>query len=112
MPECILLQIGQCGNQIGSRFWQKASKLNSYYSLTLYQSFKLSLIFQEEEHSGLYDESMATFFTNEVAGRRTRASGCPVGCLKARGLKIDMEPSIIKYTLVNVRRGWKKGWTI
>jgi len=63
MPEVITIQVGQCGNQIGSRFWAKAYEEQILYGDT-------------------YAESFSTFFseTND-------------GAVKARGVMIDMEPS-------------------
>ena len=49
MPrEIITLQVGQCGNQIGCRFWELALREHSTKS----------------KRKALYDESMSTFFRN------------------------------------------------
>ena len=49
MPrEIITLQVGQCGNQIGCRFWELALREHS----------------KKSKRKALYDESMSTFFRN------------------------------------------------
>ena len=49
MPrEIITLQVGQCGNQIGCRFWELALREHSIKS----------------KRKAVYDESMSTFFRN------------------------------------------------
>ena len=68
MPRGIItLQVGQCGNQIGSRFWD----------LTL----------KEHAARGLDDDSMLSFF--DVTEKQGEIS------IKARSLLIDMEESVI-----------------
>eukprot|EP00158_Paraphelidium_tribonemae_P004991 Partr_v1_DN27091_c3_g1_i3_m28787 len=47
MPQSILLQVGQCGNQVGSRFWTSALEEHAQYNTT-----------------GVFDDSMATLFRN------------------------------------------------
>ena len=50
MPrECVTVQIGQCGNQIGSRFWDMVLSEHANHGTA--------------QH-GLFDESMSTFFRN------------------------------------------------
>ena len=41
------LSVGQCGNQIGARFWDMALREHAQYNQSM-----------------LYDETMATFFRN------------------------------------------------
>ena len=49
MPrEIITLQVGQCGNQIGCRFWELALREHS----------------NKAKGKALYDDSMSTFFRN------------------------------------------------
>ena len=48
MPrELITIQVGQCGNQIGMRFWELALKEHAKYS-----------------KSPIYDEALSSFFRN------------------------------------------------
>ena len=73
MPrELITIQVGQCGNQIGHKFW----------NLLL------------EEHSkhnphGLYDEALSSFFRNTDKGS-TLPINTPIKFLKARAVVVDM----------------------
>ncbi len=70
MPrEIITVQVGQCGNQIGMKFWDLALR----------------------EHAScgvLYDDSMSSFFKNE-----NNTSEIPI--LKARCLVVDTEEGVI-----------------
>ncbi|KAI9172999.1 hypothetical protein H9P43_007130 [Blastocladiella emersonii ATCC 22665] len=84
MPQSIVIQVGQCGNQIGGRFWEKALQEHSHYNA-----------------KGVYDESMSTFFRNvEIRGKRRRmlpvGDGTdPIQGLEARGIMVDMEEGVI-----------------
>ena len=51
MPESIVIQVGQCGNQIGGRFWDLALQEHA-----------------EHNTQGLYDEPLSTFFRNVDLG--------------------------------------------
>jgi tubulin epsilon len=72
MPESIFVQVGQCGNQIGSRFWDLALQEHASVNKT-----------------GLYDEAMSSFFRNpaKVGGK--------ISMLKARAVLIDMEEKVL-----------------
>ncbi|KAJ3022310.1 Tubulin epsilon chain [Thoreauomyces humboldtii] len=82
MSQSIVIQVGQCGNQIGSRFWD--------------------MVLQEHAKNnpkGLYDDALGTFFRNVD---RHGFSNHPVGDgtrrisgLRARGVMIDMEERVI-----------------
>ncbi|TPX60608.1 hypothetical protein PhCBS80983_g01712 [Powellomyces hirtus] len=84
MSNCIVIQVGQCGNQIGGRFWD--------------------MVLQEHARNnkrGIYDDALATFFRN-VKTNRAGCSNVEVGDgkgritgLRARGVMIDMEPGVI-----------------
>ncbi|KAJ3293807.1 Tubulin epsilon chain [Borealophlyctis nickersoniae] len=83
MSQSIVVQVGQCGNQIGSRFWDMVLQEHAKYN-----------------KSGVYDEALATFFRN--VDQRRGIANIPVGDgtsrirgLKARGLMIDMEEGVI-----------------
>jgi tubulin epsilon len=52
MPrEMVTIHVGQCGNQIGMRFWELALKEHAKYS-----------------KSNIYDDALSSFFRN-VSGR-------------------------------------------
>lgn len=85
MPrELITVQVGQCGNQIGRRFWQQAlaehaSAVNS---------------------NGVFDECMSTFFTNvDPRSGAELPCGEPIAALKARAVLVDMEDGVVNETL-------------
>eukprot|EP00049_Salpingoeca_infusionum_P013120 m.245266 g.245266 ORF g.245266 m.245266 type:complete len:463 (-) comp15363_c0_seq2:310-1698(-) len=81
MTQSLVIQIGQCGNQIGAQFWQKALEEHKHFN-----------------HSRDYDEPMHTFFRNvdtSVAPYRELEYGSKVHTLKARAVMIDMEEGVI-----------------
>ena len=89
MTQNITIQIGQCGNQIGCRFWDLA--LREHASIN---------------KKGIFDESMSTFFRNVESKARTTLAGdaieIPVGKgnerireLRARAVLIDMEEGVV-----------------
>ena len=51
MTQSVVVQVGQCGNQIGCRFWDLALREHAAVN-----------------HKGLYDEPISTFFRNVVSG--------------------------------------------
>jgi tubulin epsilon len=83
MPrEIIAIQVGQCGNQLGCRFWELALREHAAHN-----------------PSGKFVESMSSFFRN-VDSRND--SEIPVGqgdqpirTLKARAIPIDMEEGVL-----------------
>lgn len=88
MTQSIVIQVGQCGNQIGCRFWDLA--LREHASIN---------------KSGRYDESLSSFFRN-VDTRYEDPKDIPVGdgkgkirSLKARAVLIDMEEGVVNETL-------------
>ncbi|PRP81836.1 epsilon tubulin [Planoprotostelium fungivorum] len=81
--ELITIQVGQCGNQIGWKFWETALKEHASYN-----------------KGGVFDESLSTFFRN-VDTRYTDPQEIPVGDgrgairgLKARAILVDMEEGV------------------
>ena len=78
------VQVGQCGNQIGLRFWELAVK----------------------EHASLGDgnrflPSMSTFFrhVDSRTGEELSSEGVPISRLKARAVLIDMEEGVVNSSL-------------
>lgn len=71
MPrEIITIQVGQCGNQIGSRFWELALREHAARGIT-------------------YDDSMSSFFTYDESSNQ----------LKARAILVDMEEGVLNSLL-------------
>lgn len=83
----LLLQVGQCGNQIGCRFWDMALKEHAATS-----------------KDTIYDEPLSSFFRNVDARQsREEGGGLPVGSsiskLKARAVLVDTEDGVLKQLL-------------
>nr|WAQ15576.1 tubulin epsilon [Halisarca dujardinii] len=88
MTQSIVVQVGQCGNQIGCRFWDLALREHGHYN-----------------KSGVYDEPISCFFRN-VDTRGGGNSDLPVGngkgkisSLKARAVIVDMEEGVVNELL-------------
>ena len=79
MPrEIITIQVGQCGNQIGLKFWEQALK--------------------EHQNQQVYDDSLSSFFRNgEMNGDMFQdyEVGSDINDLKARAIVVDMECGVI-----------------
>ncbi|VDD79665.1 unnamed protein product [Mesocestoides corti] len=71
MTQSIFIQVGQCGNQIGHRFWDLALREHA-----------------EANKGHRFDESMRTFF--DISSMNSRQ------ILKARSLLVDMEEGVVK----------------
>ncbi|KAG2495742.1 hypothetical protein HYH03_006339 [Edaphochlamys debaryana] len=89
MPrELVTIQVGQCGNQVGCRFWELALREHAAYNV-----------------KGVYDEALSSFFRN-VDTRVEPPQNLPVGdgrgpirTLKARSVIVDMECGVINEML-------------
>jgi tubulin epsilon len=85
MPrELITLQVGQCGNQIGARFWELAAA-----------EHRAQLV---KGAGASYDEALSTFFRNveDPADDGTGlAVGSPVEHLQARAVLLDTEEGVV-----------------
>ena len=84
MTQSIVIQVGQCGNQIGSRFWDLALREHSQYN-----------------KQGLYDEPLSTFFRNVGVSKKGYRE-IPLGngrekicALRARAVLVDMEEGVV-----------------
>ncbi|OAE26827.1 hypothetical protein AXG93_215s1250 [Marchantia polymorpha subsp. ruderalis] len=92
MPrECITIQAGQCGNQVGCKFWESALREHAAAaSGTRYPAF---------------DDALSSFFRNVdtryTPPREIKAGNCsvPIQCLKARAVLIDMEEGVVNQLL-------------
>ncbi|KAJ3270606.1 Tubulin epsilon chain [Terramyces sp. JEL0728] len=87
MPQSIVLQVGQCGNQVTETNIQIASK---FWNLALQEEAKYN-------NTGVYNDSLSTFFRNVDPKKRIANInvGNPITALKARGIMIDMEEGVI-----------------
>ncbi|XP_002739740.1 tubulin epsilon chain-like [Saccoglossus kowalevskii] len=84
MTQSIVVQVGQCGNQIGCRFWDLALREHA----------------SRNKH-GVFDEPLSSFFRN-VDTRYDDPANIPIGIgknkiktLKARAVLIDMEEGVV-----------------
>ncbi|KAK7091905.1 hypothetical protein V1264_009523 [Littorina saxatilis] len=84
MTQSIVVQVGQCGNQIGCRFWDLALREHAAVN-----------------KQGVYDEPLSSFFRN-VDSRYDDPANIPVGSgkgkvksLKARAVLVDMEEGVV-----------------
>lgn len=84
MTQSIVVQVGQCGNQIGCRFWDLALREHATVNKT-----------------GNYDESLSSFFRN-VDSRYEDPADIPlhhgkgkIRSLKARAVLVDMEEGVV-----------------
>lgn len=84
------MQVGQCGNQIGCRFWEMALNEHAAYNA-----------------KARYDEALSSFFQN-VDARRDPPVNVPVGdpirALKARAVVVDMEEGVTNELLTGPMR--------
>jgi len=80
MTENVLVEVGQCGNQIGRRFWEMALAEHS-----------------AAKSDTFYDMALSSFFrnTDSSSGRELKV-GSPISSLKARAVLIDMEESVVE----------------
>ncbi|XP_074415865.1 tubulin epsilon chain [Austrofundulus limnaeus] len=85
MTQSVVVQVGQCGNQVGCRFWDLALREHAHVN-----------------KRGLYDEALGSFFRN-VDTRKSDGGTCCVGDrihhLKARAVLVDMEEGVVNQIL-------------
>lgn len=82
MPrELITIQVGQCGNQIGYRFWDLAFREHCANSKTK-----------------IYDDALSSFFRNTDSKSNLKV-GSKITDLKARTIIVDMEEGVINQML-------------
>ncbi|XP_041044831.1 tubulin epsilon chain isoform X1 [Carcharodon carcharias] len=86
MTQSVLVQVGQCGNQVGCRFWD--------------------LVLREHANvnkKGIYDEALSNFFRNvdtrSMNGDDINLSKGIIRSLKARAVLIDMEEGVVNELL-------------
>lgn len=78
MREIITIQVGQCGNQVGHRFWDLLLNEHRNYS-----------------KSPLYDDALSSFFRNVDSKSSNLEVGSELQYLKARTVVVDMEEGVI-----------------
>ncbi|XP_076027111.1 tubulin epsilon chain [Genypterus blacodes] len=85
MTQSVVVQVGQCGNQVGCRFWDLALREHAHVN-----------------KRGVYDEALSSFFRN-VDSRRSGEDPCVLGGriqhLKARAVLVDMEEGVVNELL-------------
>ncbi|XP_078130142.1 tubulin epsilon chain isoform X3 [Sander vitreus] len=85
MTQSVVVQVGQCGNQVGCRFWDLALREHAHVN-----------------KKGLYDEALSSFFRN-VDSRESDGGAHVVGGriqhLKARAVLVDMEEGVVNEIL-------------
>ena len=95
--EMVTVQVGQCGNQIGRRFWAK-----------LLHEAAAQQQASGGAGGGTYDAAMSAFFRNVDARYEPPAElavGAPLSSLRARALLIDTEEGVVSETLRDPRFG-------
>ncbi len=89
MPrEIVTVQVGQCGNQIGWRFWDLVLREHAAHN-----------------KAGVYDDAISSFFRN-VDARRPGHPGIdlgdgtgPISALRARAVLVDTEEGVVSQLL-------------
>ncbi|KAM9196741.1 tubulin epsilon chain [Mergus octosetaceus] len=85
MTQSVVVQVGQCGNQVGCRFWDLALREHAAVN-----------------KKGIYDEALSSFFRNvdtRSAGDGPDIDKGKICSLKARALLIDMEEGVVNEIL-------------
>nr|XP_032817736.1 tubulin epsilon chain isoform X2 [Petromyzon marinus] len=89
MAQSVVVQVGQCGNQIGCRFWDLALREHAAVN-----------------KKGIYDEALSSFFRNVDTQPGTGEevdipvdSRSTIRSLKARAVLIDMEEGVVNELL-------------
>uniref|UniRef100_UPI00358E9399 tubulin epsilon chain isoform X2 n=1 Tax=Myxine glutinosa TaxID=7769 RepID=UPI00358E9399 len=87
MSQSIVIQVGQCGNQIGCRFWDLVLREHAAFN-----------------KKGTYDEALSSFFRNVDARGDEHCAEDVIGgrnskiCyLKARAVLVDMEEGVVNH---------------
>jgi len=83
MPrELITICVGQCGNQIGSKFWDFALREHALHA-----------------RDGRFDDAMSSFFRNVDASGDMMPVGSAIRSLRARAVLVDMEEGVLRSVL-------------
>ena len=93
MAQNIVVQVGQCGSQIGCRFWDLALREHA------------SLMSSTNSKKCIYDASLSAFFRNVDEEKKTLLSyPSPIRTLKARAVLVDMEEGVLRSILASPLR--------
>ena len=93
MAQNIIVQVGQCGSQIGCRFWDLALREHA------------SLMSSTNSKTYIYDASLSTFFRNINETTKSSLSyPSPIQTLKARAVLVDMEEGVLRSILASPLR--------
>uniref|UniRef100_A0A3P8UQP0 Tubulin epsilon 1 n=1 Tax=Cynoglossus semilaevis TaxID=244447 RepID=A0A3P8UQP0_CYNSE len=76
MTQSVVVQVGQCGNQVGCRFWDLALREHAHVNKT-----------------GVYDEALSSFFRN------VDSSGHILTFLNPQAVLVDMEEGVVNEIL-------------
>ncbi|KAK5880600.1 hypothetical protein CesoFtcFv8_023611 [Champsocephalus esox] len=85
MTQSVVVQVGQCGNQVGCRFWDLALREHAHVN-----------------KKGLYDEALGSFFRNVDSSKcdgEAHSVGGRIQHLKARAVLVDMEEGVVNEIL-------------
>ena len=83
MTQSIVIQVGQCGNQIGCRFWDLCLHEHAFYN-----------------RKGIYDDAVSSFFRNsDHVDGDTKSKSTKIKNLKARAILVDMEEGVVNELL-------------
>jgi len=94
MAQNIIVQVGQCGSQIGCRFWDLALREHASLMSTNTNSKKC-----------IYDASLSAFFRNMDDTKKTSLPyPSQIRTLKARAVLVDMEEGVLRSILASPLR--------
>lgn len=82
MTQSVVVQVGQCGNQVGCRFWDLALREHAHVN-----------------KNGLYDQALSSFFRNVDSRGSDGGPGGTIQHLKARAVLVDMEEGVVQELL-------------
>ncbi|KAK5904065.1 hypothetical protein CgunFtcFv8_007788 [Champsocephalus gunnari] len=85
MTQSVVVQVGQCGNQVGCRFWDLALREHAHVN-----------------KKGLYDQALGSFFRNvdsSTCDGEAHSVGGRIQHLKARAVLVDMEEGVVNEIL-------------
>ena len=93
MAQNIVVQVGQCGSQIGCRFWDLALREHA------------SMMPTGNAKKCIYDASLSAFFRNvDDTSNASLPYPSPLHTLKARAVLVDMEEGVLRSILASPLR--------
>lgn len=97
MREILVVQTGQCGNQIGAEFWRTIVREHREGTRRGAERSGDSA----SQAQGTYTDSMSTFLLNTDSAGRPTPLFSPVERLKARAVLVDMEEGVLNSVLAS-----------